>query len=205
MAHFKTRRWLVAIVIIYLGCSAPSNRQVAPVIIDIQPFAGFSREMTNQVSNQIKEVYPHVIVLPELPLPPSAFYAPRNRFRADSIIKFLKDKTAKGHVSIGLTHKDISTTDGKVKDWGVMGLGYRPGNACVASTFRLNKEKVASQFYKVCVHELGHTSGLAHCTQPSCFMRDAEGGNPTDQEKAFCKSCSEFLSAKGWLLDKGRK
>jgi archaemetzincin len=31
-------------------------------------------------------------------------------------------------------------------------------------------------------------------------MRDAEGGNPTDEETGFCPSCKEFLIRKGWQL-----
>lgn len=62
-----------------------------------------------------------------------------------------------------------------MKDFGVMGLGYRPGKACVASSFRLNKENLDEQFYKIAIHELGHTQGLSHCPEKMCFMRSAEG------------------------------
>lgn len=172
------------------------------VIIDIQPFAGFPNAMTQKVAIQIKNIYPHISIKPEIPLPSSSFYSPRNRYRADSIIRFLKRRTPTGHVTIGLTNKDISTTDGKIEDWGVMGLGFRPGNSCVVSSFRLTKGKVSSQFYKVCIHELGHTSGLDHCPEKTCFMRDAEGGNPTDEETEFCDKCRKFLVKKGWTLFK---
>jgi archaemetzincin len=101
---------------------------------------------------------------------------------------------------IGLTTKDISTTKGKFKDWGIMGLANCPGTACVVSTFRLNKNKLSEQFYKVAIHELGHTSGLPHCKEKSCYLRDAEGGNPLDEEVAFCKRCTSHLKSKGWKL-----
>jgi archaemetzincin len=29
-------------------------------------------------------------------------------------------------------------------------------------------------------------------------MRDAEGGNPLDEEKDFCKNCTKFLKNNGW-------
>ncbi|MFC0771939.1 hypothetical protein [Terrimonas alba] len=147
------------------SCSNDETSQRKHVIVDIQPFAGFPNEMTQKVAIQIKNIYPHISIKPEIPLPSSSFYSPRNRYRADSPIRFLKRRTAPGHVTIGLTNKDISTTDGKIKDWGIMGLGFRPGNSCVVSSFRLNKGKVSSQFYKVCIHELGHTSGLDHCPE----------------------------------------
>lgn len=82
-----------------------------------------------------------------------------------------------------------------------MGLGYRPGNACVASSFRLTKKNKTQQFHKVALHELGHTQGLPHCPDKSCLMRDAEGGNPLDEEKAFCASCRQYLKSKNWKLN----
>ena len=85
-------------------------------------------------------------------------------------------------------------------DFGVMGLGYRPGNACVASTFRLNAENKSEQFYKVAIHELGHTQGLKHCPDKTCFMRDAEGKNPTNEEKDFCQNCKKVLRSKHWKI-----
>ncbi len=108
--------------------------------------------------------------------------------------------TAPGHITIGLTSKDISTTKGKIEDYGIMGLGYTPGNACVVSTFRVSKENKQNQFFKFCIHELGHTSGLPHCPEKTCFMRDAEGGNPSNEEKDFCPKCKVHLISKDWNL-----
>jgi archaemetzincin len=31
-------------------------------------------------------------------------------------------------------------------------------------------------------------------------MRDAEGKNPTNEEKEFCKDCKKQLQKKGWKL-----
>lgn len=101
-------------------------------------------------------------------------------------------------MTIGLTSKDISAARGKIRDFGIMGLGYRPGKACVASKYRLSRENTDEQFYKVAIHELGHTQGLPHCPEKMCFMRDAEGKNPTDEETDFCRKCKTFLINKNW-------
>ena len=170
------------------------------VFIDIQPFEDISSEKVQLVTKQIKEFYPFVNIKPAVSLPKTSYYFPRNRYRADSLIRFLRNNTEDKHVTIGLTNKDISTTNDGVKDWGVMGLGFRPGNACVVSTFRLNKSRLDSQFYKVCIHELGHTSGLDHCQAKACFMQDAEGGNKTDELSVFCNKCRKHLISKGWTL-----
>ena len=127
-----------------------------------------------------------------------AYYPKRNRYRADSLINFLSKHTPDGHITIGLTTKDISTTKGAIADWGVMGLGFCPGKACIVSTFRLSKDQKLMQLFKVAIHELGHTQGLPHCSVKTCFMRDAEGRNPTNEEKEFCPTCKAFLISKGW-------
>ncbi|MBD1363898.1 Zn-dependent protease [Mucilaginibacter sp. ZT4R22] len=144
----------------------------------------------------MKKVNPKAILRSAIPLPAKAYYPPRGRYRADSLISYLDNFGSADTVIIGLTDQDISTRNVNITDWGVMGLGFQPGNACVVSTYRLNKAKLAAQFCKLALHELGHTQGLAHCPVKGCFMRDAKGGNHLDEETAFCASCTKFLKSK---------
>jgi archaemetzincin len=76
-------------------------------------------------------------------------------------------------------------------------LGKRIGrdSVIIGLSWKANK---ADQFYKVALHELGHTEGLQHCPIKSCLMRDAEGGNPLDDETAFCTACKKYLQTKNW-------
>jgi len=172
-----------------------------PITIDIQPFDGIPDEAVQYVTKELRQLYSRVTVKPALPLPASAFYAARNRYRADSLINFLNRLALPRHVVIGLTDQDIRCTKNKVADWGVMGLGFCPGQASIASTFRLSKKERLQQLFKVAIHELGHTQGLPHCAVKTCYMRDAEGGNPTDEEKDFCKDCKAVLIKKDWLFN----
>ena len=175
--------------------SAHSHR-----VIIIQPFADFSPSLAENIYKQIKELSPSTILKQPIELPKQAFYSLRNRYRADTLIYYLGQLGSVDTVIIGLTSKDISTTKGNIVDWGIMGLGYCPGEACIVSTFRLSKFNLSEQFYKVAIHELGHTQGLRHCSNKTCFMRDAEGGNPLNEEKDFCRSCKSFLRKKGWTF-----
>lgn len=79
-------------------------------------------------------------------------------------------------------------------------LGYQPGSSCVVSTFRLSKINLPDQYLKLSIHELGHTQGLPHCPDKTCFMRDAEGKNHTNEETGFCPKCKAVLIEKGWVL-----
>jgi archaemetzincin len=143
---------------------------------------------------------------------PKAFFVniKSPRFRADSIIDYLWDiKPDSAKYIMGLTTSDISTTtyeNGKIKqpeykyrDWGIMGLGFCPGPACVISTFRL-KGKTESitidRLIKVILHELGHNIGLPHCPTKGCFMEDAnEKVSTVDGETLeLCPKCKKWLA-----------
>ena len=170
------------------------------ITILIQPFEDVKPKQLTEISENIRKIYPKIKILKPIKFPQNTYYEPRNRYRADSIIKYLRTKPPNNCVTLALTNKDISVTKGKVADFGVMGLGYRPGNACVASSFRLNTKNKNEQFYKIAIHELGHTQGLKHCPDKTCFMRDAEGKNPTNEEKDFCQNCKKVLRSKHWKI-----
>jgi archaemetzincin len=168
--------------------------------IDILPFEGIPQSITDHVFKELSKILTNLNLLKPIALPKRAYYAPRNRYRADTLIYILRNATEDGHVTMGLTNKDISAEKGKVFDYGIMGLAYQPGKSCVVSTYRLSKKNINEQFFKVAIHELGHTQGLPHCPNKTCLMTDAEGKNNTDKENGFCIKCKTYLIAKGWKL-----
>jgi archaemetzincin len=174
------------------------RKSSSPKRIILHPLGnGINKVMIAKCYAQIKIYLPNTILADRLMMPASTYYKPRNRYRADSLIKWMSARAKKNEVIMGITTVDISTTKGKHKDWGVMGLAYRPGNAGVASSYRLKNK---SAFWKIVIHELGHTAGLPHCPVKTCFMRDAEGGDHTGEEKEFCSKCKKVLVKNGWLL-----
>ncbi len=192
---------LIAVFIVFISISFINKRSVEPIIVDIQPLGDIPKQTVEHVRKELQKIYPNVEVKKTIPLPKLAYYEGRKRYRADSLIHYLNRQTKAGYVTIGLTIKDISTTKDEIKDYGIMGLGYCPGNACVASTFRLSKKNVLEELFKTSIHELGHTQGLPHCPVKTCFMRDAEGKNCTGEEKEFCPKCKAVLESKGWDLN----
>lgn len=156
--------------------------------IALQPIEDFKPEELNYLVNNMEKLY-NVCVLPKIKMPLNSYYTPNHRYRADTIINNLKSSVGKDTIVVGLTHYDISSTKGKYKDYGIIGLGFMSGNACVISTKRLKKSNRKEQLFKVVLHEIGHNVGLPHCPVKTCLMRDAKGGNPIDEEKEFCHKC----------------
>lgn len=183
----------LCLTIYFYGCKVSHN--TSPCIA-LQAYDGFDGDGLKKVQEHFLKFFPIVTISKSIPLPVQAYVPARNRYRADTLIRLLSKQYLRDTVVIGFTNYDISTTKGNITDWGVMGLGYRPGNACVVSTFRLNKKKRMEQLVKVAFHEYGHTRGLPHCAITWCLMRDAEGGNPLDDEKDFCARCKKLLRIK---------
>ncbi|RGN81615.1 hypothetical protein DXB41_11040 [Segatella copri] len=73
-----------------------------------------------------------------------------------------------------------------------MGLSFRPGDACVVSTFRLKRK---DDLWKVTIHEFLHSRGLPHCKKnaPKCLMQDAHGKNTFYMKNGLCEDCKKSL------------
>ena len=85
-------------------------------------------------------------------------------------------------------------------DWGIFGLGSRPGPTCVLSTHRLARDtwdpaRIRSRLRKIALHELGHNLGLPHCPDSACFMRDALETILTidDAPEHLCDKCQQKI------------
>lgn len=192
----------VLFIIVCLSCKHPQHNQPGianahNVTLKLLPLGKVPGPYVKAVIIQLQQSHPSVQLLPAEPLPAFAYYAPRNRYRADSIIQWLQSRAKENESFIAITAADISTNKGSIKDFGIMGLGFKPGRAAVASLFRLKNK---NNLYKVAIHELAHNAGLPHCRNKTCYLRDAEGKDPTNEETAFCQSCSNYLKSKGWKL-----
>lgn len=187
---------------------AKKDRRTAIVI-----FKGFKGLNETEIKSTIQNTYGFKVdIIDTLSYPNHAFINVKSpRYRADSLILFLKKiKPIEYYNIIGLCSQDISITkrssDGTIKspewkysDFGVFGLGYRPGSSAVLSNFRLTKNKALKkeQLKKILLHEMGHNLGLKHCTSlEKCLMQDAAEKLQTINlvPLALCKDCSEYLN-----------
>ncbi|MCE9558028.1 MAG: hypothetical protein K8R88_03670 [Armatimonadetes bacterium] len=164
--------------------------------VTVVPLGKVPKAQVASIAARLRSVYGfQVDIAPTTPLPKSAYYPPRARYRADRLLTWLGPRFRTDHI-LGITAQDISTTKGKVADWGVFGLGQMPGRTTVISSFRLRKPgkiTVSERLDRIAVHELGHNLGLPHCPN-RCIMSDAEGSiKSVDSTGTFCKSCRERM------------
>lgn len=175
-------------------------RCLCPPVIHLQPFGKFSqheaqllgKELTKRI-NDIFCVELECEVHPPLPLSDTLMNDGHTRYRADKIIRSMAGNANKHNIYIGLTHKDISCSIHDKKDWGVQGLSLIPGNACVASTFRVKDKR---DFWKVVCHEFIHTYfSCNHCPKddPSCLMQAAKGHPRYKGKNGLCQYCRSML------------
>jgi archaemetzincin len=197
------RNFIFILLIGLFSCQEKSNK------IALQVFETIDAELKDSIASSLKNEYKaEIVFLAPIPLPANTFTNVKSpRYRADKLLQFLKTiKPADCQYIIGITNRDISTTKRnslgmtlkpawKYEDWGVFGLGYVRGPACVVSSFRIkncSKQLLISRMQKISIHEIGHNMGLLHCTaDEKCVMQDAvESVKTVDKaQPSLCKAC----------------
>lgn len=204
-------------ILLLFGSCRPIEEQLGlgnqPLRIAIQPLGKTNPQLLADIQRALQEAYAaEVTVLPGREMYREAFVHIKSpRYRADSLLKFLKrDMPREADYIIGVTGFDISTTkyekfpdkikepEYKYRDWGVFGLGTLGGKSCVVSTFRaggVTREKLSDRMQKISIHEIGHNMGLRHCPDISCVMTDAvESIRTVDQaQKELCSVCRKQI------------
>lgn len=146
-------------------------------------------------------------LLPRQRLPKSAFYKPRGRYRAEMILDHLDEHAEslpanhRCDVIVGILTVDISTTKGRHKDWGILGLGALGERAAVVSSYRMKKGATRTQLKRRMVstvnHEIGHVLSAPHGGAPGCLMNDAQGTVRTidNEHGLLCEESRKLIEA----------
>lgn len=188
------------VLLIVGACNLNYNKQT---VIHIKPLGIVDSNTIILVKKEIENFYHlNCILDSSVQLTDDILAKSKIRYDASKIL----EKYKSNQNTLLITEVDIACKNDErnVDEWGIFGLGYTPGRICVVSTFRLkwystNKALINSRIVKVCLHELGHNFGLAHCTNnKKCMMTAASGTlkQVDAEDKILCEKCNLFIAQK---------
>lgn len=157
------------------------------------------------MSRKLKKKYSflsdEIKVKSKLEVPSRAYDPEQKQYRAGKMLEYAKSKTStpKEGKLLAITSKDLYSGNLNF----VFGQARCPGKACIVSLHRLrpefygqeeNNELYITRATKEAAHELGHTFGLRHCTNPKCVMTFSNSIVGVDRkELKFCEDCRKKL------------
>jgi archaemetzincin len=170
--------------------------------IGILPVGQLKSEAIGRIQEALSIAFPETIVTiieKEICIPDGAFDGDRNQYRSDVILAAIKEYAVtkpEFDLVLGILDVDIFASTMNF----VFGEAEHPGEVAFISLWRLrpefyhkpsNEELFDERSGKEAVHEVGHTLGLIHCSNPFCVMHFSNSILETDVKKTFfCNKCS---------------
>ena len=200
--YFFKSKLVLVLMLLFIGVSVSfqtTSITKKEVTIYIQPLGNIDSDCLDYIKKSVIDFYgSKCVIKPKIELSNDLLAGSKTRYEANKII----EKYSSNSNVLLITEKDIAyRKSAQYPEWGIFGLGFRPGKTCVISTFRLKRnvsnQQMLVRLKKVALHEIGHNLGLSHCTHnKECMMNDADGTiKQVDREKIwFCEKCWAFLN-----------
>jgi archaemetzincin len=146
--------------------------------------------------------------LPRIEIPENAFDVSRGQYQSVEIMKMLAQIAPSDALRVlGVTNVDLAIPMLSF----LFGQAQFEGHIAVVSLCRLHQEfyglparenLLRERTVKEVLHELGHTFGLVHCSDPSCAMSLATHIELVDSKsEKYCARCGAHLVR--WLARNG--
>jgi archaemetzincin len=169
------------------------SKEISVVAVDIVP-----SHVLERICAAITETFARPCrVGAALPKPYYAFDAQRRQYSAEAILRRLHVHDAER--VLGVVNLDLFVPDLNF----VFGLADRANRRALIALPRLrqsfygkgeNEQRFIERSIKEAIHELGHTYGLAHCTNPRCVMSFSNSLADTEYKgRGFCATCRTKL------------
>ena len=165
--------------------------------------------VVSRVQENLNLTFPRTkckLISEPLPIPEEAFNSERHQYHSSIILDRVENYANKEdslNRVLGIVDADIYVPELNF----VFGEAKCPGKAALISLWRLrpeyygkspNMELFVERSTKEAVHELGHTFGLRHCSNPFCVMYFSNSIFDTDRKQSlFCGKCQIKLAKQG--------
>ncbi len=162
----------------------------------LQPMGESDWQLMARIAVKLPQYLPFVkcqIAPKVISLPPVAI-TPKRQWLANVLLSHLTVPNGFDRV-VGVTHVDLVVPPFNF----VFGIAEMGGKRALISTARLNDhnaEITELRALKEVLHELGHTLGLDHCSNPNCVAAFSNTLADTDRKgPGFCFNCFQRLLA----------
>ena len=161
----------------------------------------------DRIQENLNMIFPKTtcaLISETMPIPSEAFNNARQQYRSNIILSRVHSYAEKDKALdrvLGIVDVDIFVPELNF----VFGEAECPGKVTLISLWRLrpefygkapNKELFLERITKEAVHELGHSLGLRHCSNPFCVMYFSNSIFETDRKQSlFCNKCDLKVEA----------
>lgn len=169
--------------------------------IYLLPLGSQDADLLDAVAQAVEEAFGiPTAILPPLPVPERAFNESRGQYFSTAILRSLLPFISPYALRLlAITDVDLFVPQLNF----VFGEAAVDGRVCVISLHRLRPEFYGEppderlfieRGVKEAIHELGHTFGLRHCSDPRCVMFFSSNIEDTDRKTAqFCQETARRL------------
>ncbi len=162
----------------------------------------FETNLLEKVLHEVEHEFMVPVRIKEGHLDLSEYYNPvRNQYDANKLLKEIDATFASDQdKTLGIFDVDLFIP---ILTY-IFGQAFLNGRSGIASLYRLRNERYGiksdekifvDRIRKEIIHELGHSFGLIHCSNPTCVMRSSTYVEDIDQKNhQFCNTCKTELA-----------
>ncbi len=169
------------------------------------PIGEVDGKILEELKSSLKEKFHLEVVIGEsLPKPDYAYNRRRRQYHSSPILDNLSrppklEERRRAYWVLGVTELDLYVPNLNF----IFGQAQMGGRTALISLVRLreefwrrrpNERLLRERTLKEAVHELGHTFGLEHCSNPKCVMHFSNSLIDTDvKDSWFCPECEKKI------------
>jgi archaemetzincin len=153
----------------------------------IQPFGNVPVEIIDALAASLSTFDMEMEIRNSISIPRDSYDAKRGQYRAEAFMEACAHEDSDrvlGVAAVDLFAEPLNFVFGQAE------VGGRAAVISIARLAHRDRAKFGQRASKEAIHELGHTFGLAHCSDPKCVMSFSNSLEDTDhKEMRFCDSC----------------